>query len=149
MILDQLSQWETYAGCVLQLGKAIDFLSTCNEQTPSGTYELDGKKVYAMVSEYDTVEDPLWENHRAYIDIQVLLSGTERVQWAPSSELAVVKPYDAEKDIARYSGAAKLEFALIPGQFAVFFPADGHRVKLHANGPGHVKKAVIKIALDA
>ena len=46
--------------------KAFAFLEQLTDATPDGTYELDGRKVYAMVQSYDTVpgEPPKLEVHR-------------------------------------------------------------------------------------
>jgi hypothetical protein len=50
-------------------------------------YDIDGDNVYATVSEYLTKneEDARYEVHRAYIDIQYVVSGKELIGVAPLS----------------------------------------------------------------
>lgn len=136
--------------------KAFAFLESVNPGTPDGTYELDGRNVYAMVQSYETsVVDPdRMEMHRNYIDIQYTISGTESLAWMSDTlgMLPVETPYDPEKDaefLAVPPTVAPSKLEMCPGMFAVFFPGDAHwgRV-IPACGVNHVKKVCVKIAAD-
>lgn len=129
---------------------AFEFLATLDGESEEGRFALQGDDVYAMVESYDTriPKIALPEAHRVYTDIQVLLSGRERIDWWPTPGLTISKPYDSGKDIAFYERpeAPATGVVLVPGRFAVFFPADAHMPGLQAgSGPERVKKAVIKI----
>lgn len=136
--------------------KAFAFLESVNPGTPDGSYELDGRKVYAMVQSYDTVpgEPAKMEMHRNYIDIQYTISGTEVLAWMSDTlgMLPVETPYDPEKDaefLMLPPSAAPAKLEMCPGMFAVFFPGDAHWGKVEpACGANHVKKVCVKIAVD-
>ncbi len=155
MICGHIGNRKRYTLCA-SFEKAFAFLEALTESTPDGTYELDGKNVYAMVQSYDTVPgDPVqFEVHRKYIDIQYTVSGTEVLAWTPDTgKLDTAVPYNPEKDCQFLAAPAETEIARLemkPGMFAVFFPEDAHwgKVQSAAAGPQHVRKVCIKIAAD-
>ncbi len=157
MICSHIQNRKRYTLCV-SFEKAFAFLENLTDATPDGTYELDGKNVFAMVQSYDTVpgEPVQFEVHRKYIDIQYTISGVEVLAWTPDTgKMTVKSPYDAEKDFAFLAAPeqAQTEIAHLemkPGMFAVFFPEDAHwgKVQSAAAGPQHVRKVCIKIAVD-
>lgn len=156
MICDQLNNWKRFVSAEA-FAKAFHFLETVNENTPDGTYELDGRNVYAMVQSYDTVPGgpAFFEVHRNYADVQYTISGTEVLAWTHDTGLIPFKmPYDPAKEAGFLEVPEKTEFARLemkPGMFAVFYPSDGHcgKIESAAAGPSHVKKVCIKVALSA
>ena len=88
-----------------------------------GTFPIDGKNVYAIVTEGPgkEFEQGKWESHRHYNDIQCIISGKEKIGIAPVTSLKVTEPYDNSKDIAYYTGKGKYYIA-VPGEFFIFFP---------------------------
>lgn len=97
--------------------------------------KLKGKKAH----------EALLEAHKNYLDIQLLLEGSERIGWKAMEDAEVVEtPYDEEKDIVFYADKSDSYIQLKPGQFAVIFPED-----LHAPGvsDGDLHKVVAKIKL--
>ena len=137
--------------------KAFAFLETVGDATPDGTYELDGRNVYAMVQSYDTVPGgpERLEVHRKYIDIQYTISGVEVLAWMhDTGDIPFETPYDGTKDAGFLRVPAPAEVARLemkPGLFAVFFPSDAHYGKIEsaAAGPQHVRKVCVKVALDS
>jgi len=138
-------------------GKAFAFLESVNETTPDGTYELDGRSVYAMVQSYDTEpgEPARMEVHRKYIDIQYTISGVEVIAWThDTGNIPYQTPYDPAKEAGFLQTPADAEISHLemkPGMFAVFFPSDAHcgKVQSAAAGPKHVRKVVVKVAVDS
>ena len=127
--------------------KAFDFLKTQNLQTLSnGRHEIDGDNVYASVTENPTkdFDSTLWESHRQYIDLQYVIAGKEEIGVASPQKLTVVKPYDAKRDAANYTGNGKLYHAR-PGTFFLFFPSEAHRPNIADGDKQADKKIVIKI----
>lgn len=112
-----------------------------------GTYEIDGKDVYAMIQEYNSKneEDAQYESHKVYTDLQFLISGEERIGLTELSTTTVKTPYDETKDIAFYTADGGKTLQAKPGTFFLFFPDDAHRpgMKVTENAP--VRKLVIKI----
>ena len=56
----------------------------------AGTYELDGRRLYALVQDYQTkpAGDGKWEAHRRYIDLQYVVYGCEQFGCAPAGRMA-------------------------------------------------------------
>ena len=128
--------------------KAFAFLTDPKLTTlEAGTYEIDGKNVYAMIQEYNAKneEDAQFESHKVYTDLQFLISGEERIGLTDLSTTTVKTPYDESKDIAFYTSEAGKTLLAKPGTFFLFFPDDAHRpgMKVTENSP--VRKLVIKI----
>lgn len=127
--------------------EAFTYLKTQNLATLSlGRHDIDGDNVYASVTENPTkdFDSTIWESHRNYIDLQYVISGKEKIGVARPQKLTVVRPYDAKRDAANYSGNGKL-YDAEPGTFFLFFPSDAHRPNI-ANGDNKQdKKIVIKI----
>lgn len=84
------------------------------------------------------------EAHEAYIDIQVLLEGRERIGWLPRAKCLTPRaPYDAEKDIIFYEEQPTNYVDLLPGEFVILFPEDGHTPFI---GDGStISKLIVKV----
>lgn len=88
-------------------------------------------------------QDARPEAHKKYIDIQLVVSGTERMGWSPLSSCKVVSiNYNEEKDVVFFKDPSSSHFTVSPGEFAVFFPED-----VHAPGisEGKIEKIVAKV----
>ena len=149
MICDRIDHSERYdvlaPGISLALGALRAGLFS---QAPDGRYEIDGDRVFALVQRYTTrpVEKCAFESHRKYIDVQMVVSGEEAMGHAPVSKLTPAGPYDEVKDFLLYQpfdGGTRLR--LSAGEFAIFFPSDGHMPCMEAGGPSPVVKIVVKV----
>ncbi len=148
MILDALDNAHQYYGLSARIRRALEHLRATDWSAMElGHHEIDGAKVFAIVSEYETMplEDGLWEAHRAHIDIQFVVNGEERVRYA-NLETLDAGPYDEEKDLIRAEGQGEL-FLLKPDRFVILFPQDAHSPGLVAARRERVRKVVIKIAV--
>lgn len=128
--------------------KAFAFLTKTNlDSLPAGTYEIDGKNVYAMVQQYTSKnpEDAQYESHKNYTDIQHVISGTELIGHTDLSTTEVKTPYDADKDIAFYTSPEGHKLTATPRNFFIFFPDDAHMPGLKVDQNMPVKKLVIKV----
>lgn len=150
MILDRLEHSALYA----PLGKAFATGFAYLRQTDlvnlaDGRYEIDGENVVATVQSYSAKPqaEGRWEAHRSHADIQLVVSGAERMGVAAIEEMTLQAPYDAGKDLAFYTGAAGNFFHVNAGEFAVFYPQDVHMPSLAIAAPTTVKKVVIKVRL--
>lgn len=148
MILDSLDHSSQYERLNSRLAKAFRFLrdTALAELTP-GRYEIDGAKVFALVSDYETksIEASRWEAHRRHIDVQLVATGQERVGVAPLDTLTL-EPYDDEKDILFASGEGEF-VTLVPGRFVVLFPHDAHMPGVMSGDSVPVRKIVVKVAV--
>lgn len=151
MIIDEIDNRRRYPyGAAWNA--AFEFLATLDGNAEEGRYPLRGDEIYAAIQSYDTKlpQGALPEIHRKYVDIQVVLSGSERIAWWPAQQLAVAQPYDPDRDIAFLDrpDSVSATMDLVPGRFAVFFPGDAHMPGLQAGRcAARVKKVVVKISL--
>ena len=152
MIYDKIENLSRYAKSFPDADKVIAFLEKCAAETPApGKYELDGKKLFVNVQRYSpkTFDPDKLEYHRNYIDIQLLLSGAEKLYYAPLDGLETVMPYTPEKDCGMDrlpAPEAGTEVSLVPGNFVLLFPEEGHIPGVGAPETT-VVKAVVKIAV--
>lgn len=149
MIIDNLSKLTEYETLNPHFGKAIKFIQLLDLKNPElGKFEIDGKNVFASISEskLKTPEQAKLEVHNNYIDIQIPISKAEGFGWTGRSELTKeAAPFDETKDIQFFEDKPTLNFDLQPGNFAIFFPQDGHAPCI---GEGTVIKIVIKIKVQ-
>ena len=149
MIYDKLSNAALYASAGTPLGKALKFAANFDPDTPDGKIEIDGANMYALSVTYDTspAEDLSFEAHRKYIDVQLLLSGTEDIDVSQDlDDMEVIQPYSDENDAGLYDTPENWStIVLRSGNFAVFYPDDAHRPG--AGDGSSVRKLVVKILL--
>jgi len=149
MILDSLENVHRYTALYKGFPKAIDFLlrSDLNE-LPVEKYEIDKDRVYAMVAKDSGCkkEDSLLEIHEKYIDIQLVLAGTDEMGWKsitscnhPAGE------YDKDADIQFFTDDPDIWLPVEPGFFVIFFPEDAHMPMISA---GQLHKVVVKVAVE-
>ena len=148
MIIDRLENSHLYVTLHPRIKTAFDYLRKTNVSTfPAGKYEIDGLNLYAMLQQYDTKtkSQGVWEAHRRYIDLQVVLHGTEILGYANIARLTP-GTYDPAKDFLPLSGEGDF-LTLQSGSFALLFPEDAHMPGIAAGLPQPVKKIVVKIAV--
>ena len=150
MVYDKITNYETYAGISDDIRKGLEFLYNISPDIEKGVHELS-PRVKAIVSEYTTkdVNENGYEAHRQYIDIQYLISGSEKICSLPLEYLKEQKPYSEKDDAALYQAAdvQPQEMVIGNGYFAIFFPQDGHMPQLCVNTPLAVKKVVVKVKI--
>jgi YhcH/YjgK/YiaL family protein len=150
MIVDYLDNIKKYAVLSPNLATGIQFMLENNlNELAVGKYEIDGENVFAIVQSYDTkpLSEGKWEAHQKYIDIQHVISGNEKMGFAPLKTMEISQPYDNEKDYLLFSGDGHFLDAN-SDNFFVFYPQDVHLPGLHAlSGTEPVKKIVVKVKI--
>ncbi|QLQ08218.1 MAG: YhcH/YjgK/YiaL family protein [Anaerolineae bacterium] len=147
MITDAISNSHLYSALNPRLSRAFDYIQQTDLPALSvGKYVIDGEDIYALVQEYDARprEEGVWEAHRRYIDLQVVIRGVEQFGYAHIGNLTP-GDYDAAKDWLPLSGEGDF-FRLQAGYFAIFMPEDAHMPGLAAGPHTAVKKLVVKIS---
>jgi len=148
MIIDSLQNAATYLTLHPRFQRAFEFIQSPEFLTlPAGKYELEGKQLYVGIDEYTTKAEGKgkWESHRKYIDIQLLIQGSERIYISPLEKMQQGE-YDSAKDFLPLFGQGEF-LTLTPGQFMIFFPQDAHMPSMAIDTPAPVKKAVVKVAV--
>jgi YhcH/YjgK/YiaL family protein len=147
MLSDHLSRAHLYRLVHPRITRALDYLQQTDVATlTDGTYAIEGDEIFAIVQRY--VTKPLaqgrWEQHRRYIDLQLVVEGTERIGYAPASRLQA-EPYDAARDLQWLDGHGDF-LTLAAGEFVVLWPDDAHMPGIAVAAPAAVTKVVVKIA---
>lgn len=146
MILDILENAGRYASLNSRFKKAFDFLLRPDlGSLPSGKYDIDGAGVFAMVSMDPgrTKEEAQLEIHRKYIDIQLVLAGTDTMGWKPLARCqSPAAEYDPETDLQFLADTPDAWLTVGSGAFAVFYPEDAHMPLISSGG---IHKVVVKI----
>ncbi|OAQ40541.1 hypothetical protein A5893_06230 [Pedobacter psychrophilus] len=127
--------------------KSFEFMKNNDlEKMAPGKYPIDGENAYASITEIvdKPIEKTNWESHKKYIDLQYIISGTEKIGLAPSATATITKPYNSEKDVANYKIDDGIFDIATPKVFYLFFPSNAHRPNIMVNEE-KVKKLVIKI----
>ena len=113
---------------------------------------IDGIKMNVM--SFDTVlpETKKAEMHRKFIDIQLLISGEEMIEYGlQQPDLAKFDEYRDEDDYQLTPAIEdKNEVILKPNQFAIFLPYEPHKPGNTVNGKSQtIKKLVVKVPVEA
>ncbi|WP_443661024.1 YhcH/YjgK/YiaL family protein [Clostridium sp.] len=147
MIINKLTNAEQYYGVSQRIEMGLKYLKDTDlAKIEPGKYEIDGKNIIALVSEYETkdIEKGKWEAHKNHIDIQYVVSGGERIGYANINEMKVSSEYNEEKDVFFLKGEGDM-LLVKEGTFAIFAPEDVHMPTINAGNTKHVKKVVVKI----
>ncbi|NLY45589.1 MAG: DUF386 domain-containing protein [Tissierella sp.] len=149
MIIDTLKNAHLYYDLAPGLEKGFEFIKTADlENLPEGVYELDGKKVVALIQEYTTMDNPPWETHDFHLDIQYLYKGEELIGYYPHIEDMVKSgPYNRATDCDLYEDVDGDYITLKDDIIMILFPQDGHLPRKAIAEPMAVKKVVIKVML--
>lgn len=110
-----------------------------------GKYEMQDEALM-VVSALQTVspQERPWEAHRAYIDVHLVLNGTERIDCNRLSSMEC-GTYAEQEDFLSMTGEARSSVVLQPGDFLVCYPGDAHKPGLFVSAPAALKKAVFKV----
>lgn len=132
--------------------EVLEFIDKLTVNTPDGRYDITDK-IYANIESYSrkSILEAVLESHRKYIDLQFLISGTERIEYMNIDGLEPRTNYDPDKDIIFYK-KPKTEAGSIylnGRNFAIFFPQDAHAPQITTLAlQNNVKKVVIKLAVQ-
>lgn len=149
MILDSLNNTEKVERLHPLFKKAFDYIKATDfSKMEDGQYELDGSRLFislVSLTGKDKKEAAI-ETHKKYIDIQLPLLGVEKIGWKPGCELQEESiSYNEEKDITFYVDRPTAFTKIYPGQFAVYFPEDGHAPGI---GEGNIRKVIVKVQVE-
>jgi biofilm protein TabA len=149
MILDSLENAHRYGALYKGFPKAVEFLLRPDlKDLPAENYAIDGDRIYAMVAKDSgrSKSDALLEVHERYIDIQLVLAGTDKMGW--KSKPACNHPagnYDNASDIQFFKDTPDIWLPVAPGFFVIFFPQDAHMPMISS---GQLHKVVVKVAVE-
>lgn len=146
MIIDTLDNLGKYVALNPLFADVVEFLKSHDLQTmEAGSYPIKDKDVALKLSltKQRTKETAFLETHIDMIDIQVPVTCAETFGYSPLCDLPAFE-YNAEKDITKYGDTKPQTYVTVaPGQFAIFFPQDGHAPCIIEEE--EIKKAIFKV----
>ena len=156
MILDTLDCIVKYAGISPNFETAVRWLQeTDPEALEHGRTDIDGERVYAVISENRLEpKEPVFEVHRRYADIQIILRGREGFRYGRKGKELSGKP---ENDVWFCEADRQVPFELEEGGFTVFLPGEAHapglypekdKEHLSPEAPVTDRKLVVKVLMD-
>ncbi len=152
MIIDDISSFDRYVGLNPLFAAVAEYLERTDlSSLPVGITHIQGDDLYINVQDapIKSRREARFETHRRMIDIQIPISGDEEHGWAPAHLLPKAE-YDDRTDMTLHDPAAPQTpedvattyYMLRKGQFAIYFPTDGHAPAVTPTG---LRKAIIKV----
>lgn len=133
-----------------KLERALEIIEDLDWETiECGNYVVDDD-IYYMVQEYETKypHEAHYEAHQKYVDIQYIVKGIERMEFADAAKLQVDEAYNPDKDVEFLKEPKVIDaFIVEAGDYRIFYPEDAHRPGLCVDKPSKVKKILAKIRI--
>ncbi len=150
MIFGNINRPEDYSFAEEKISECFRFAETRDlADYEKGSYEIDGDRLFVNIVEYTTTtpEERFWEAHRNYLDVHLMLRGTEQIDLGFIRHMT---PGDfVEKDdFLPVEGEKNSSVVLNDGDFLVCFPGDAHRTAVAAEEPQKIKKAIFKVRIQ-
>lgn len=154
LILDNLARQTQLAEVAERIQAALAHSTTLDVSTLVTDQRVDwadGSFYFVQRYQAKPEAEGAFESHRKYIDIQLVMSGKEKILFAPLDTLEPSAPFDAEKDFGLYQRPAhSVTLLLGAGDYAVFYPWDGHMPSLRpGDAPQDVVKIIWKIPMES
>lgn len=113
-----------------------------------GSHEIDGERLFVNIVEYTTTtpKERFWEAHKNYLDVHVMLCGTEQIDIGFIENMEQ-KEFVEETDFLPLEGSKSGSVILREGDFLICYPSDGHRTAVQVNEPEAIKKAIFKVRI--
>lgn len=149
MIIGNIQQPEAYGALEKQILACFSYAKSHDLMSfEPGKHEIDGERLFVNIVEYTTTspEERFWEAHRNYLDVHLILSGTEQIDLNFIHNMRCREFVEAE-DFLPMDGEKKVSVVLEKGDFLICWPEDGHRTAVAAGKPEKIKKAIFKVLI--
>lgn len=147
MLVSSMKNYKNILKLFPQLDIVFDYISqNVNIKTLDGKYNIT-KEIYAVIQtcQPKPKKEQVLEKHKRYVDLQLVLSGKEKIGWKFfDKKFKILKRYNAKQDISFYSNKPNTYINLKKGEFAIFFSEDTH-APLCCDKT--VKKCIVKIPI--
>lgn len=147
MIIDTIDNLKFYVKLNPRIQDVLLFLEEHDlNEFENQVVEIEGRNVFANFSTAKGKKqtEAQIETHDKMLDIQIPISCPETMGFIPRVKLQPQK-YNQDNDMTLYNECPELYFTLLPGEFAIFFPQDGHAPCISDNN--YIKKVIFKVKL--
>ena len=150
MIISSLTSPNFKVGLPKVIAEVCDYLNTLDlNALENGRHDINDQ-IYMNVMEPETAEpsSKKAELHHEYLDVQVLIRGTENIEvGANYPDLSKYESYNEADDYQLCADIDdKFTVTMEPKMFAVFYPYEPHKPCCVVNGKTEkIKKLVVKV----
>lgn len=148
MIFSTLSQADRYAKLHPLFPRAFEYIRNTDLNTlTTGIHQIIDKQLFVIVEEAQgrSRAEAKLECHRQYIDIQLVLEGSDEMGWKPLADChQPIAEYNEARDIRFFNDAAVSWISTPANTFCIFFPDDAHAPLV---SEGKIRKLIFKIAV--
>ena len=150
MIISSLTTPNFKVGLPKVIAEVCDYLNTLDlNALENGRHDINDQ-IYMNVMEPETAEpsSKKAELHHEYLDVQVLIRGTENIEvGANYPDLSKYESYNEADDYQLCADIDnKFTVTMKPKMFAVFYPYEPHKPCCVVNGKTEkIKKLVVKV----
>ena len=150
MIISSLTSPNFKVGLPKVIAEVCDYLNTLDlNALENGRHDINDQ-IYMNVMEPETAEpsSKKTELHHEYLDVQVLIHGTENIEvGANYPDLSKYESYNEADDYQLCADIDnKFTVTMKPKMFAVFYPYEPHKPCCVVNGKTEkIKKLVVKV----
>ena len=150
MIISSLTSPNFKVGLPKVIAEVCDYLNTLDlNALENGRHDINDQ-IYMNVMEPETAEpsSKKAELHHEYLDVQVLIRGTENIEvGANYPDLSKYESYNEADDYQLCADIGdKFTITMKPKMFAVFYPYEPHKPCCVVNGKTEkIKKLVVKV----
>ena len=150
MIISSLTSLNFKVGLPKVIAEVCDYLNTLDlNALENGRHDINDQ-IYMNVMEPETAEpsSKKAELHHEYLDVQVLIRGTENIEvGANYPDLSKYESYNESDDYQLCADIDdKFTITMKPKMFAVFYPYEPHKPCCVVNGKTEkIKKLVVKV----
>ena len=150
MIISSLTSPNFKVGLPKVIAEVCDYLNTLDlNALENGRHDINDQ-IYMNVMEPETAEpsSKKAELHHKYLDVQVLIRGTENIEvGANYPDLSKYESYNEADDYQLCADIDdKFTVTMKPKMFAIFYPYEPHKPCCVVNGKTEkIKKLVVKV----
>lgn len=147
MIYDKLSNAKRYLGISENLDVALRFIAEHDlNELPLGKTEILDDQVYVnvMLADAGPLEERKFEFHKKYMDIQIDIFGTERIDIG-DGDAAEILEFNDGGDIGFVNCKTLSECTMGPGNFIVCMAEEPHKPGIATSSDVALKKCVVKV----
>ncbi len=147
MVVDTIDNLEKYVTLNPLFADIVKFIKENDlAKLEPGKHLIKGKDLFVNITTAagKTPQEATFETHRRMLDIQIPLDNEEGYGYMPLKDLPEAE-YNEEKDVTKYPGVQTKNIVYCkPGEFAIFWPQDGHQPCI---GTGNILKAIFKVVV--
>ena len=147
MIYDKLSNAKRYLGFSPNLDAALRYIAEHDlNELPLGKTSILDDQVYIMVSmlQPGSADEISYEIHDLYIDIQLDIFGTERIDIGNRSHMEILEE-NKKNDLTFVKCDTLVECTMGPGNFLIIMPEEPHKPGIISSKNSTIKKCVVKV----